>query len=216
MKRVLLLLAVPLLCVAGCSSGDPAAGHDGKSVWVAPSGAAAGTGTNTRNGPGGAVIPPAAAGSPAAPGSPAAGVKSCRATGLKVSLGKAKSVGGVVYQPLVFTNRSGRKCSLAGYPTVSWRAAGTGSQVNSAFTLVPQETPAQVITLKSGGAAHATLVYQHADAVDAAQCGRVKVSGYRVALPGDTTATTVTSAAEACSANGVNSGRIQAIATGKS
>jgi hypothetical protein len=204
MRRLLCLLAAaPMLIVAGCSSDDPSQTSGTGATWVLPSGSAAEPtiGSNRTSVP---------SGSPAAAPS---GVPRCHTKDLKAATGAAEGAAGTLYLSLVFTNVSKGKCTLRGYPIVAWVDAETGKTINKPFTAETGEQQATV-TLAPGGTAHATLAFHLPGEVDPAKCESVNVSGYRVLPPQETTPMLVASPTVACSAKGVNTGKVLAIAEG--
>ena len=204
MRRfVCLLTAASLLLAAGCSNDDPPVTADNRATWVIPSGAA--------------TEPPipsnrtseAASGGTAAAG----GVARCRTADLGAATGAVEANAGVLYLSLVFTNKSAARCSLTGYPTVSWVSAKTGKAVNKPFTPNTGETAGAVV-LAPGGKAHATLAYHQPGEVDPAKCKSVAVKGYRVVPPREKTSIFVAGVTVACSSTGINTGKILAIVEG--
>lgn len=111
------------------------------------------------------------------------GAADCTATGLRVSLGPGTRVTAAVTRyALEFTNVSGAACALAGYPLVT-AYRGDGVQVGPAAARDPSAAARRVL-LAPGRTAHAVL-----DAwVPVARCRPVRVSGLRVAVPGQTAA----------------------------
>src|SRR5689334_1223139 len=116
-----LLAALPLVPVAACSNDKPPVTADQRATWVIPSGAASE-----------APIPSnrTTEATPAGGTAAASGVTRCHTGDLTAGSGAVDSNAGVLYLSLVFTNKSARRCSLTGYPTVSWIGAKTGKAVN--------------------------------------------------------------------------------------
>ncbi|MCU7726941.1 DUF4232 domain-containing protein [Actinoplanes sp. KI2] len=199
-----LLAAVPLVLVAACSNDEPPVTADQQATWVIPSG------TATE-----APIPsnrtteatPSGGGTAAA-----AGVSRCHTGSLTARTGGVESTAGVLYLSLVFTNKSPEKCSLTGYPTVSWVSAKTGKTVNKPFA--PDAGTASPVVLEPGAQAHATLAYHQPGEADPAKCKPVTVKGYRVVPPRESTSIFVTGATVACSSTGINTGKVLAIIAG--
>jgi hypothetical protein len=192
-----------MLIVAGCSSDDPPSSAGAGATWVLPSGPAADPtiASNRTSAP------------PGVPATAPSGVPRCHTKDLKAATGAAEGAAGTLYLSLVFTNVSKGKCTLRGYPIVAWVEAETGKTIDKSFTPETGEQQATV-TLAPGGTAHATLAYHHPGEVDPARCASVNVSGYRVSPPQETTSMLVKSPTVACSAKGVNTGKILAIAEG--
>jgi len=199
-----LLAALPLVLVTACSNDKPPVTADQRATWVIPAGSA--------------TEPPipsnrTAEATPATGGAAAAsGVTRCHTGDLKAETGGADSTAGVLYLSLVFTNKSAAKCSLTGYPTVSWVSAKTGKTVNKPFA--PDTGAAAPVVLEPGGRAHATLAYHQPDEVDPARCKPVPVKGYQVVPPQESTPIRVAGSTVACSSTGVNTGKVLAIIAG--
>lgn len=199
-----LLAALPLVLVTACSNDKPPVTADHRATWVTPSGAA--------------TEPPipsnrTAEATPAAGGTAAAsGVARCHTGDLKAATGGVESNAGVLYLSLVFTNKSAAKCSLTGYPTVSWVSAKTGKTVNKPFA--PDTAAATPVLLEPGAKAHATLAYHQPDEVDPAKCKPVTVKGYKVAPPQESASILVVGSTVACSSTGINTGKVLAIIAG--
>jgi hypothetical protein len=207
MKRLLVLLAAPLLFAAGCSSssGTPTAAPTTAPTSTAPgvggTGAAPATSTGNDTGAGGGASPTKQASTPR-----------CHAGDLKVSLGAGDGAAGTTYTPLIFKNVSGHTCTLYGFPGVSWVAGNDGHQVNVPFART--DAAKSTITLAAGAVGHATLATHDVGFFDAAQCKPVGVRGFRVYPPDETKSIFVALATKACSASGVNKGTVSPIAKG--
>jgi hypothetical protein len=199
-----LLAATPLVLVAACSNDNPPVTAGQRATWVIPSG------TATE-----APIPSnrTAEATPAGGGTAGAGgVTRCHTGGLKARTGGVESKAGVLYLSLVFTNKSSQKCSLTGYPTVSWIGAKTGRTVNKPFA--PDTGAATPVVLEPGAQAHATLAYHQPDETDPARCKPVTVKGYRVVPPQESTSIFVAGSTVACSSTGISTGKVLAIIAG--
>jgi len=205
MRRLPYLLAgLPLVLVTACSNDKPPVTVDHHATWVIPSGPASDPPIPSNRT---AEATPAGGGTAAA-----SGVARCRTGDLSAETGTVDSKAGVLYLSLVFTNKSARKCSLTGYPTVSWVSAKTGKTVNKPFA--PDTGAATPVVLEPGARAHATLAYHQPDEVDPARCKPVAVKGYRVKPPQESTSILVAASTLACSSSGVNTGKVLAIIAG--
>jgi Domain of unknown function (DUF4232) len=106
----------------------------------------------------------------------------CAAAGLRISLGPgARLTAALTRYPLEFTNVSGARCVLAGYPQVA-AYRGDGVLFGPAAVRDPS-VPGRRILLAPGQTAHAVL-----DAIAPARCRPVRASGLRVVAPGQTAA----------------------------
>ncbi|WP_432835682.1 DUF4232 domain-containing protein [Dactylosporangium sp. CA-092794] len=140
----------------------------------------------------------------------------CHTGELKVTARDAPGGGaaGSLYSWLVFTNVSGRTCSLYGYPGVSWLDGPSGQQVNDPFQRTSDVTPAKVV-LAPQAAAHALLRQGQPDLFEP-DCHAVDVAGFRVYPPDETGAVFVPWKARACGAKGVDLGDVAPIVAGLS
>jgi hypothetical protein len=189
MKSFLPLLAVPALLLAGCGATTPAAPGPAPTT-ASPS-------------------PPAPATTTATP----AATPRCHTGDLRLSLGQSEGAAGTAYRALLFTNRSGHRCTLYGYPGVSWVTGDNGTQVNAPFRRDPVDRAVKV-TLAPGGVAHAVLAAAHPEAFPAGDCKPIAVRGYRVYPPDETAAVFVPDPGTACSVRGVDLGRVTVLTRG--
>jgi hypothetical protein len=193
MKRLLPLLAVPALLLAGCSAGnDTSAPLTPTASSSAPSAAAAASSTAT-----------SALGS---------STERCHTGDLSVKTGTGGAAAGTYHTNLVFTDKSDRKCTLDGYPGVSWVAGDNGIQVNDPFQR--NSGTKKTITLSPGGQAHAVLVTHNALNYPADKCKPIDVRGYRIYPPDETAAIFVSAPGKQCSIKGTNLGQVLPIASG--
>jgi hypothetical protein len=127
----------------------------------------------------------------------------CHTAGVKVTVLVQPGGGaaGSVYNWLIFTNVSGRACTLYGFPGVSYVTSPSGAQVNDPAKRVG--TPSRV-TLAPNKAAHAQVQTGHPEAFPDT-CKPVTVAGYRVYLPDESTPVFVAAPMQQCSTKGVNS-----------
>jgi hypothetical protein len=123
-------------------------------------------------------------------------------------------VAGSMVSLLVFTNVSGRTCTLYGYPGVSWVKGPAGPQVNDPFRRTPGGIVGRVV-LAPDGAAHASIQLGHPEAFEP-QCRAVDVYGVRVYPPDETDSVVVPWASTTCSVNGIDVGIISPIVAGPS
>jgi hypothetical protein len=211
---MLLLLAAPVLLVAGCTASSHSTATP-TTAPAAPASASAGPASN------GSPSGPATTGSPSGPattGSPTAtkgtggatrtATPRCHTGDLKLTLGKGGTAPNTKFRPLFFTNVADHACTLHGYPGVSWVAGNDGHQVGDAFN---REGFNPTVTLAPGEVAYATLTTHDVGMFPASQCKPVSVRGYRVYPPDETKPVFVASATKACSAKGVNVGNVAAI-----
>lgn len=138
----------------------------------------------------------------------------CHTADLRVSVQPDPDGGAMGHhgEDLLFTNTSGHRCTLYGYPGVSWVAGDDGSQVNDAFQR--SGGPKKTVTLTAGSVAHATIILVTAEAYDDADCHPAQVRGYRVYPPDETASVFVSAPQTACAAKGTGVGQVQPISSG--
>lgn len=149
-----------------------------------------------------AALAPAAA--LAASGSPAtatAAATRCPVSGLVVWMDTPGSgAAGSVYYTLMFTNLSGRTCTLNGHPGVSAASLG-GHQVGSPAAWDPPA--ARTVTLANGATAYAVLQYSNVVIGNSGPrpCHPVMAAGLRVYPPGQTASRIVPIPLKACTSS---------------
>jgi hypothetical protein len=106
---------------------------------------------------------------------------------LSFHLGRSNGAAGHVIWPLVFTNVSGRACTLRGYPGVSSVAGDDGHQAGPAARREPDKV--RTVTLRAhGGRATALFSHVNPDVVASNLCHKTSARGYRVYAPAQTRA----------------------------
>jgi Protein of unknown function (DUF4232) len=129
-----------------------------------------------------------------------ASVPACQASQLGVWIGLAQSNGaaGTIYYPLNFTNVSGHKCSLHGFPGVS--AIGrNGHQLGSPAGW-SDRVAARTVVIAPGATAHTILGYRDAEVTTAPGCDPVNTAVVlRVYPPGRYAATVAAFDLQVCS-----------------
>ena len=211
MRPLLLLLAVPVLFVAGCtaSSHSTATPTTAPSVPTSAASASAGpVGTGTPSGPAKTGSPTGTTGGGG--GATGTATPRCHTGDLKLTLGKRGGATATKFQPLYFTNVADHACTLHGYPGVSRVAGDDGHQVGDAFDR-DAFNPKVTVTLAPGDVAYAILATHDVGTFPVRQCKPVSVRGYRVYPPDETKSVFVAGATKTCSAKGVNVGNVAAI-----
>lgn len=105
----------------------------------------------------------------------------CSTSGLVIWISASQGTAGHVYHTLVFTNQSGRTCTLRGYPGVS-AVNLSGRQLGSAAGR-DTATPVRTITLRNDDSAGTTLEIADVGALPASSCGPTDAAGVRVYPP---------------------------------
>jgi len=198
MKRLLPLLAVPALLLAGCSAGTTTASPTSSTTTTAA----------TTTGP----TPSSRTGTTTSAPSTTTGTPRCHSGDLSLKMGAGDAAAGTYHTDLVFTDKSGHKCTLYGYPGVSWVTGDNGTQVNDPFER--GSGTRKTITLSPGGQAHAVLVTHAALNFPADKCKPVDVRGYRVYPPDETASIFVGAPGRQCSVKGTNPGQVLPIVSG--
>jgi hypothetical protein len=197
MKRLLPLLAVPALLLAGCSGGNDT------TATPAP-----GTTSSVPSDTTATTSPPGASSSGLKPSSSSGTGKAtrCHTGDLSVKVGNGDAGAGTYHINLIFTDKSKHRCTLRGYPGVSWVTGEKGTQVNNPF----QRTGGTktTVTLAPGEQARAVLVTHDAANFPTSHCKPVSVRGYRVYPPDETASIFVSAAGKQCSNKGVNVGQV--------
>ncbi len=146
-------------------------------------GAAGGQGSGAASGS--PIPPPAASPSPGGRArTPQSAPQACTPAAVRVRLdaSAAGAAAGTEYLPLDFTNVTGARCRLAGFPAVS-ATSSTGHRVGAAAAL-DRSLAARPLVLGAGQTAHAWLRLADVANLPAALCRPVTAAGLRVLLPG--------------------------------
>lgn len=200
MTSVRVLAAAMIVAAAaaltGCSAGT---GGSSAGPSAAPTTPAA---TGASASPSAAPTAPVGTGSSAAPtpsgSSDALRSDRCTASALTASLAQGGAAAGSIMPSLVLTNTGPQRCTLQGFPGVSFVGDGTGTQIGAAGTF-ETSSPHGTVTLDPGKTAHAPLRIARAENYPAETCQPVPADGLRVYPPGSTQALFVaTSGLTAC------------------
>lgn len=213
--RVLLPVLGLTLALAACGSPDPAPDPIAGPVSAAPTDSIPAT-TATGSAPSGPAPSGSSSTATTVPEATPAGTPRCHTGDLKISVTSDPAGGATSHHGefLIFANSSTHKCSLYGYPGVSFVAGDQGSQTGSAFTR--SGGTKKTITLAAGGKAHATIVLVTTEVFDKTDCKPVQVRGYRVYPPDEKASIFVSRPQTACSATGAGAGEVQPVTPGTS
>lgn len=202
-RQFLAALPALALLVAGCGSpAPPAATGRSEQPSSAPVSAA-------RSSP--------SAGNPAGAGGSAAGP--CATTALRAALGPASGAAGSAYVPIRFINTSPARCSLFGYPGVSFVAAPSGAQIGNAAARIPSPAgPARTVVLAPGAVANSVLQIADTGNYPSSSCQPASAPYLRVYPPGQTAALSVRNASGfgACASRSVTTLHIEPVQPGAS
>ncbi len=108
----------------------------------------------------------------------------CKAADLKLSFGPPDGAAGHLYQVLDFTNVGGTRCTMAGFPGVSYVSGENGQQIGA--PAVPDGQIGPPVTLAPGQVAHSTVDFVDAGVFDQTSCRPTPVGGVLVYVPDDT------------------------------
>ena len=185
-------LAAVTVTAAGCGSS----GGTTASQSSAPSSAATSGPASPGTAPGAST--PAAG--PSSRSSAGSGLAACSTSALSVSLDSNQGGGaaGSTYLPINFTNTSGAKCALYGYPGVSFVTGPGGTQIGAAATRASGASSVSV-TLAAHATAHAWLQVVEAGNYPASTCQPVTAHWLKVYPPGNTAASYIGHSFPACS-----------------
>jgi len=161
--------------LAGCGGGAGTPAQSALSSTVAPSTPSSTTGT----------LDPAAGTSPTATQQAALGSGDCKAGDISLSLGRGDAAAGTSYRPLVMTDTSAAKCTIQGFPGVSYFAGADRHQVGkAAYRDGAKGAP---VVLNKGESAAADIGFVNVQNYDPSTCQPTPVDGLRVHLPQETT-----------------------------
>jgi hypothetical protein len=167
------LTATALICtaaVAGCASSGSSQPAASGSTPATSSSAPAASSSNTP-----AVVTPSSA-----PGTPA-----CATSALQVKLGSSDGYAGGVYVTIDFTNTSGSRCTLFGYPGVSLVTGPPYKQIGLAAKRSTSSSK-KLVTLAAGATANAQLQIVDALNFPSASCGPIKATALKIYPPNQT------------------------------
>lgn len=182
------------------NSSSPGNSGSGGAV-TAPSSTAATTG----GGPGGSP-----SGSDSNAGSDTAR-SDCTSDDLKITLGSSDGAAGSLYMPIIFTNTSGGKCSIEGYPGVS--LANSSGVIGNPATRDSSQSPS-MITLAPGSTATAQLRVGDADDYSSSDCQRDTATFLHVYPPNSTQAVDVPYKGSGCQSKSVGLLQVQPLVAG--
>jgi hypothetical protein len=111
----------------------------------------------------------------------------CRTSQLRVGLKLSGHAAGTTYYAIVFSRRGTARCTLRGYPGVSFVAPKTGHQVGAAASRNARDS-VRTVLVGNGRAASALLGIANHSLFGTTSCNSRPVSGLRVYPPGGVTA----------------------------
>ncbi|MFI5615432.1 DUF4232 domain-containing protein [Amycolatopsis sp. NPDC051903] len=120
----------------------------------------------------------------------------CKAPDVTLSLGQGDSGAGSTYRPLLIKNKSGKACTIQGFPGVSYVTGDDGHQVGPAATRVG--TKGEAIKLQPGQSAAADIQFAQVLNFDPAVCKPTDVRGLRIYLPQETASNFVSDPGQGC------------------
>jgi hypothetical protein len=137
----------------------------------------------------------------------------CTHAQVRLQIGTATGTAGTFFYPLTFINRSGRACTLRGYPGVS-SVTRRHRQIGSPASR--EAFPVRRVWLSPHGGA-ATAVYGQVDTgvFAPARCRPVRAWGLRVFAPGQRRAFLAPLRHEACSRRGAGDSHVRPVVRGR-
>lgn len=214
------------LVLAGCSAGGGAgtgiAEQTGSPTSSSPSETPSASPSSTASASAPSSASPSAsasAGASATPSTSPTSLRSSRCTSAHLAASLTAGGGGAagsVLPYLVLTNTGAERCTLQGWPGVSFVGDGNGTQLGAAGDF-GRSSPHGTVTLDPGGSAHAPLKIAQAANYSAATCDPATADGLRVYPPGETHALFVASTdLTACRSSSVHLITVQALLPGAS
>ncbi|WP_426504856.1 DUF4232 domain-containing protein [Dactylosporangium sp. McL0621] len=204
--RTLAPLTLLLAAAAGCTSDGGTAAAPGSSALPASAE------------PSGAAPASSAAPEPSGSGGGTGGDSTrCHHGDLQIEVAPAPGGGaaGTQYSWLKFVNMTSHRCTLYGYPGVSWVTGANGQQVNRPAGRDPSAKP-EHFGLDAHQPAHAQVSMPQTGNFGDADCKPVQAAGFRVYLPDETAADFVPVPMTVCSADGVGLAQIGPMISGLS
>ncbi|MEO3937418.1 DUF4232 domain-containing protein [Dermatophilaceae bacterium Soc4.6] len=155
-----------------------------------------------------ATTPSGGTGAPAGADQGASGLPTCQPAQTTIRIEAGQASAGHVGLRLVVSNTGTTPCVTQGYAGVSFVAPGTGKQIGAPADRAPV-VPSPLIRLEPGKTAVALILVAQA-ANYGPTCDLTQAAGFRVYLPGTTSAAYVPYAVDACAAASVHQLSIQA------
>jgi hypothetical protein len=119
------------------------------------------------------------------PSSSVPGTPACATSALQVKLGSSDGYAGGVYVTIDFTNTSGSRCTLFGYPGVSLVTGPPYKQIGLAAKRSTSSSK-KLVTLAAGATANAQLQIVDALNFPSASCGPTKATALKIYPPNQT------------------------------
>ncbi len=216
--------AVVTLVLAGCSAGggtgiaESTVSSASGTPSETPSSTPSDSGSPSASASASPSASPSASAGPSASASPTS-LRSARCTSGHLAASLTSGGGGAagsVLPYLVLTNTGTERCTLQGWPGVSFVGDGNGTQLGAAGDF-DRSSPHGTVTLDPGASAHAPLRIAQAANYPADTCDPVTADGLRVYPPGETHSLFVASTdLTACRSDSVHLITVQALLPGAS
>ena len=120
----------------------------------------------------------------------------CATSALKISLGRANPTAGTIFYPLKFVNKSGKSCTLTGYPVVS-AVTSSGKQIGNAAKRISSKF--RTVTVAPGKQQSASIGIVETGNFSASRCKPVTAAGLKVVPPNQSKAVTLKKRFSTCS-----------------
>jgi hypothetical protein len=166
---------------------------------------------------GGSTTPaPHQAPQPTAPPSQGAGAQGtrCHTADLRIAVAPGDNAAGHVGLRVVFTNTASHRCTMYGYPGVSFLTGAHGKQINVPAERSAAEGAPKLIPVAAGGKAHADLLLVNTANFPTNTCKPIQAAGVRVYPPDETASAFAAYPVKVCSINGVGTAQIYPVVSG--
>jgi hypothetical protein len=138
----------------------------------------------------------------------------CHTANLRIAVAPGDSAAGHVGLRVVFTNTASHRCTMYGYPGVSFLTGAHGKQLNVPAERSAAEGAPKLIPLAAGGKAHADLLLVNTANFATNTCKPIQAAGVRVYPPDETASAFAAYPVMVCSVNGVGTAQIYPVLGG--
>jgi len=138
----------------------------------------------------------------------------CHTGQLRVSVAPGDNAAGHLGLRVVFTNTASHRCTMYGYPGVSFLTGAHGRQINVPAERSAAQGAPKLVALAPGGRAHAALLLVNTATFAADTCEPVQAAGVRIYPPDETASVFAAYPVMVCSVNGVGTAQIYPVVSG--
>jgi len=150
------------------------------------------------------------------PSPPAAGQGGtrCHTGQLRISVASGNNAAGHIGLRVVFTNAGDHRCTMYGYPGISFLTGAHGTQLNVPAERSAAEGAPKLIPSAAGAKAHADLLLVNTANFTTNTCKPRQAAGVRVIPPDETASAFAAYPVMVCSVNGVGIAQIYPVVSG--